>query len=209
MIKPSLRSSSVRLAKFATLVLLAISATGCAIHHPVTFENAAYTTNARRQTASVVAVIDKSTLEKKVPVRAATTGYANIWEIQPGDMLKQVADIELPQMFSDYAFSSTDQAPPGSGPGIVLGLTVPSFTFANFHASITVHAVSKTRSGSVLFEKDYSAAGTAQGGKMFVAGAFGMKSAIRQSSLNAYQQIFTQLRTDLEQALANPQLTSR
>jgi hypothetical protein len=200
---------SAPLAKLATLVLLAISVTGCAIHHPVTFENATYTTGASRQAATVVAVIDKSTLEKKVPVRAASAGYGNIWEIQPGDMLKQVADAELPQMFSSYAFSSTDQAPPGSGPGIVLGLSVPNYAFADFHASITVHAVSKTRSGSVLFEKDYSASGTAQGGKMFVAGAFGMKSAIRQSSLNAYQQIFAQLRADLEQALAKPQLTAR
>jgi hypothetical protein len=197
------------LAKLSAIVLLAAGSTGCQLNHAVTFQDAKYTTGAKQQTAAVVAVIDKSTLERKVTIKSWTTGIANNWEAQPGDMLKQVADIELPQMFSSYEFSTTDKAPPGSGPAIVLGLTVPNYTFANFHASVTVHAVSKTRSGKLLFEKDYSAEGPAQGGKMFIGGAFAMKSAIRSSSLNAYQQIFTQMRADLEKELANPQVAAK
>jgi hypothetical protein len=38
---------------------------------------------------------------------------------------------------------------------------------------------------------------------MFWAGAFGMKSAIRQSSLDAYKKVFAELRTDLTAALRN------
>ncbi len=55
-----------------------------------------------------------------------------------------------------------------------------------------------------LFEKTYRAEGVRQGEKMFWAGAFGMKSAVRQSSLDAYKQIFAQLRGDLEAAAGNP-----
>jgi hypothetical protein len=53
----------------------------------------------------------------------------------------------------------------------------------------------------LLLKKTYSAEGASQGSKMFWAGAFGMKSAIRQSSLDAYKKVFAQLREDLEQAL--------
>jgi hypothetical protein len=49
-----------------------------------------------------------------------------------------------------------------------------------------------------LFEKTYAGQGDTQGGKMFWGGAFAMKSAIRQSSLDAYKQIFAKLREDLD-----------
>lgn len=191
------------------IVLLGLVAglSGC-ITHPVTFQNAGYTTNAGRQSAAIVAVIDHQTLTNKVRVKSFMTGIANNWEVEPGDMLRQVADIELPQMFSAYELSTRDQAPRGSGPGIVLGLTVPSYEFANFHASVVVNAICKARGGHLLFEKSYKAEGATQGAKMFWGGAFGMKSAIRQSSLDAYKQIFAQLRGDLQQALADPQLTA-
>jgi hypothetical protein len=194
--------------RFVTLALLGVSLTGC-ITHPVTFQDARYTTNAHRVSTTAVAVIDQQTIDNKVKISSFMTGIANNWEVEPGDMLRQVADIELPQMFSTYEFSTRDRAPPGSGPGVVIGLTIPSYSFANFHASVTVNAITKARDGHLLFEKSYQAEGAMQGGKMFWGGAFGMKSAIRQSSLDAYKQIFAQLRTDLERALSAPQLTER
>lgn len=178
------------------MVSVAIAATGCA--HQVSFQDAEYVTGAKQQAASVVAVIDQATLENTVEIRSFMTGIANSWEVQPGDMLKQVVDIELPQMFASYEFSKKDKDPRGTGPGLVLAFTVPSYEFADFHATISVAVVAKGRSGNLLFEKTYSATGDTQGGKMFWGGAFAMKSAIRQSSLDAYKQIFAQLRTDLE-----------
>jgi hypothetical protein len=197
-----------RIVRLVILMSLAGGATGC-ITHPVTFQNASYATGAGHHPASVVAVIDQETLTRKVRIKSWMTGIANNWEAEPGDMLKQVADIELPQMFSAYEFSVRDRAPPGSGPGIVLALSIPSYDFADFHATIMVNAVTKGRDGQLLFEKSYRAEGATQGGKMFWGGAFGMKSAIRQSSLDAYKQIFTQMRGDLEHTLSSSQLTAR
>lgn len=178
------------------ITLAAIAATGCA--HQVSFQDAHYDTGAKQQAASVVAVIDQATLDKKVAIRSFMTGIAHSWEAQPGDMLKQVVDIELPQMFASYEFSKADKEPRGTGPGLVLGFTVPGYEFADFHATISVAVVAKGRGGNLLFEKTYSATGDTQGGKMFWGGAFAMKSAMRQSSLDAYKKIFAQLRTDLE-----------
>jgi hypothetical protein len=188
--------ATYRTARALVVLLMAVAATGCA--HQVSFQDAKYETSAKQQAASVVAVIDQATLENKVEVRSFMTGIAHSWEAQPGDMLKQVADIELPQMFANYEFSNTAKEPRGTGPGLVLGFAVPSYTFADFHADVSVAVVAKARGGNVLFEKTYSAQGDTQGGKMFWGGAFAMKSAIRQSSLDAYKKIFAQLRTDLE-----------
>jgi hypothetical protein len=198
-------SSLVRL---IALLVLAVSATGC-VTHQVTFQDAKYVTDARKNNAAVVAVIDQDTLTRKVVIHSFTTGIANNWEAEPGDMLKQVADIELPQMFSDYQFATKDQAPAGNGPGLVLALSVPEYQFADFHAKISVNAVCKARDGRLLFEKRYDGAGPAQGGKMFFGGAFAMKSAVRQSSLAAYKEIFAKLRADMQQALDGGSLAAR
>jgi hypothetical protein len=196
------------MARLFSVMALAVLATGC-ISHPVTFQDAKYVTDAHKNNASIVAVIDQNTLSKKVTIHSFTTGIGNNWDALPGDMLKQVADIELPQMFGEYQFSTKDPAPSGSGPGVVLALTLPDYKFANYHAYITVNAVCKARDGHLLFEKSYQQEGNAQAGKMVFGGAFAMKSAVRQSSLQAYRQIFTELRGDMQKALDGGSLAAR
>ena len=53
----------------------------------------------------------------------------------------------------------------------------------------------------ILLEKTYTKDGIRQGGKMFWGGAFAMKSAMRQSSFDAYKKVFTELRSDLLKVL--------
>jgi hypothetical protein len=197
------------IARLLSVMALAVLATGCVISRPVTFQDAKYVTDAHKNNASIIAVIDPDTLSKKVSIRSFTTGIGNSWDAQPGDMLKQVVDIELPQMFSDYQFSTKDQVPSGGGAGMVLALTLPEYKFANYHAYITVNAVCKARDGHLLFEKTYRHEGDAQAGKMVMGGAFAMKSAVRQSSLQAYKQIFTELRGDMQKALDGESLAAR
>jgi hypothetical protein len=177
------------------LILLA----GCA--HRVAFENVRYTIAEPRQSYSIVAVIDQATLAKMVPIRSFMTGIAQGWETQPGEMLKAVADIELPQMFERYEYAASAPAPGGAGRKVVLVLTIPNYDFSDFHASVGVRALATGPDGKVLLDKVYLAEGEGQGAKMFWAGAFGMKSAIRQSSLDAYRKIFVQMRTELGDAL--------
>lgn len=52
-----------------------------------------------------------------------------------------------------------------------------------------------------ISDKSYTKEGIRQGGKMFWGGAFAMKSAIRQSSFDAYKKVFENLRNDLNHAL--------
>ena len=184
----------------AGLAALMLLSAGCA--HQVTFDRPdAYTISAPRQEVGVTAVIDQATLTNKVEIRAFLTGIAQTWVAEPGDMLKQVANIELPQMFSRYELA-TAYVEPAPGPRwIVLELTIPNYQFSEFRAWISMTATVYDRGRRQLLQKTYSAEGETQGAKMFGTGAFGMKSAIRQSSLDAYRKVFAELRSDLAAAL--------
>lgn len=183
----------------AVVALSVLLITGCA--HQVTFEKPdSYSISAPRQEVGVTTVIDQQTLEKKVPIRAFMTGIAHSWEAEPGDMLKQVADIELPQMFSQYEFARAYKEPQLKW--ITLELAVPSYEFEEFRARVSVTATVSDAGKKQLLQKTYSAEGETQGAKMFWGGAFAMKSAIRQSSLDAYKKVFAQLRDDLARVLA-------
>jgi len=170
---------------------------GCA--HQIAFQDAGYTIAPERQNADIVAVIDPATLDRVVSIRSFMTGIANSWDAQPGQMLKQVADIELPQMFNNYQFATSYPQPQNRV--IVLELSIPNYQFADFKANISVRAIAYGPNKVELLDQTYTAVGESQGGKMFWGGAFGMKSAVRQSSLDAYQKIFAQLRGDLANAL--------
>lgn len=181
-----------------TAALLGVTLlTGCAMHHPVAFQQLRDPITTRSYPDGLVAVVSPETLAQKVEIRSLLAGAGQRWDVEPGVMLRQVADAELPQMFRYYRLASAYAVPAKGRRRMILVLTVPRYAFAHFHATITVHANAYGHGHRLLFSHDYTASGTSQGAKMYWAGAFGMKSALRQSSLDAYHQIFQRLRGDL------------
>lgn len=168
---------------------------GCT--HLISFDNVNYSILKEQKDAGVIVVIDQFTLGKRVNIKSFMTGIAHNWNAMPGQMLKQVADIELPQLFKHYELSQEYGEPKKGRSRLTLVMTIPRYDFSNFQASFTVRAIAYGHDKKVLFDKEYLEVGISQGGKMFWGGAFAMKSAIRQSSLDALKKIFISLRSDL------------
>lgn len=92
----------MKLPAFLTsFLLLIVTTTGC--HHQIAFDSDfTYSIDSKGKTDSLTVVIDDNTRMKEVPIRSWATGIAQSWDVRPGVMLRQVADIEFPQMFKDY-----------------------------------------------------------------------------------------------------------
>lgn len=178
-------------------LILALIFCGCA--HEVAFQDAHYNIGGTRDPHRVTVVIDKQTLASKEVINSGMAGVVNDWEVQPGEMLKQVSDIEFPQMFESYKLQTSYPTDSPDADRAIIELSIVQYDFSDFHAKITTRVVvSKMEPGKrVLIDRTYYGTGATQGGKMFWGGAFAMKSAIRQSSIDAYQKIFKQMREDL------------
>ena len=181
------------------LLISIVWLSGCA--HSISFQDLHYDISSKKYDESVVAVIDSNTLESTVSIRSAMTGLAHRWDARPGQMLKQVADIELPQMFESYKFTQSTEFTSDKNRGLILVMTIPNYEFRDFHAFFTVNLVVNTQNKEKVLERRYTEEGFGQWAKMFWSGAFGMKSAVRQSSLNALKKIFQRIRSDLAELL--------
>lgn len=169
---------------------------GCA--HQVAFQDVDYVVETEQRQEPLVAVISEEERNRVVAVRSFMTGIAHSWEAEPGRMLVQVAEIELPQMFEHFRLALATSSDPGV---FHLHLSVPDYTFEDFRAKVSVRARLLDEEGQSLLDEVYQAEGPGRGGRMFVGGAFAMKSAMRTSSLEAYKAVFEALRADLEQVL--------
>ncbi len=184
-----------RLGLLCLFLLNSLGLIGC--HHQIAFENIAYTIESPKQETAILVVIDHNTINQLVPIKSWMTGIAHSWDAKPGQMLKQVADVEFPQMFSSYEWTPVEKELPHEDGALTLILTVPHYAFSDFHALVVVRAKAYRNIDHILLEKTYTKEGIRQGGKMFWGGAFAMKSAMRQSSFDAYKKVFAELRSDL------------
>ena len=173
-----------------------------ACHHDIRFEDIGYATGGQVHDAGLIATITPSTLGQVVSIRSFATGIAHSWDARPGEMLRQIADVEFPQMFKYYRMASQYEEPQQGMPRLTAELSITHYAFSDFHATVVVQA-RVFRAGQILvFDRSYREEGTGQGGKMIGAGAFGMKSAVRQSSFDAYKKVFARLRADLAAVLS-------
>jgi hypothetical protein len=173
---------------------------GC--HHDIRFEDIGYSTGGQVHDAGLVATIHPSTLDQVVSIRSFATGIAHSWDARPGEMLRQIADVEFPQLFKYYRIAPQYEEPQQGVSRLTAELSISHYAFSDFHATVVIQA-RVYRAGRVLvFDRSYREEGTSQGGKMIGTGAFGMKSAVRQSSFDAYKKVFAKLRADLAAVLA-------
>jgi hypothetical protein len=179
---------------------LVVGALALAACHRVQFGDITHTISATKHDTAIVAVIDETTLAQTVSFRSGAAWWTHRYDVKPGVMLKQMADAELPQMFTHYEVANTYR-PPSEGKGITLVLSVLRYAFRGFHAIATVHAAAYDASRKRVFEKDYTHEGRSQSGKIVWGGAYAIPSAVRQSSYDAYERIMADLRQDLDRAL--------
>lgn len=195
-----LRSEMRRWLGLAAAGFVLLLSTGC--HHDIRFEDIGYSTGGQAHDAGLVATIPPSTLEQVVSIRSFATGIIHSWDARPGEMLRQIADVEFPQMFKYYRMASHYEEPQQGMPRLTAELSVSHYAFSDWHATVVVQA-RVFRAGRILaFDRSYREEGASQAGKMIGAGAFGMKSAVRQSSFDAYKKVFAKLRDDLAAVLA-------
>lgn len=183
------------------LVVMVFMLAGC-MTHQISFQDIDYLIDTQKYDTKMTVVMDSKTLNDEVTIKSWMTGIGEDWNAQPGQMIKQVADIEFPQMFESYEFVEVSQESQQETPHITMKIGVPKYEFANFRATFTVIAKVYGDDKSVLLEKSYTETGMSQGAKMFWGGAFAMKSAVRQSSFDALKKIFSSLRQDLGEALS-------
>jgi hypothetical protein len=195
----------VKIVRVLSFLLVACAVSAC--HHEIEFQDVQYTVPSTAKSDGIVVVIDQATLNRVDDIHSFMTGIAHSWDARPGVMMKQIADIEFPQMFGNYHTATSYTEPQTGNQRVTLMLSLLNYDFSNFHSSISMHAVAYGPGRSELLDKTYSGEGDTQGAKMFWGGAFAMKSAIRQSSIDVYKQMFASLRGDLGNLLAQHKAT--
>lgn len=185
-----------------TAIAALTMATGCSIMHPVADDYGQYL--AKNKSASQFQTFKAAdqyylpamTQNHRYEFRSATVGYANVWVVEFGkvlDMTMQSKDVVDALGALNKAGAETQ----GAGNTIIFDLQ--KYTFENHGAHVGLTISVKNAKGET-FKKTYNTDGKTQGGKMFWAGAFGMKNAVQQSTKLAMDEIITSFIRDLKAA---------
>lgn len=144
--------------------------------------------------------IDPATQAHHYEFRAASVGWAHVWVVEFGKLLDQ--QLQTPDVRSAFRSLSAAQGT-GTPEGLVLDFHLVSYTFSSFAAHVELQ-IAASRSGQELLNKTYSATGQNKAGQMMMAGVFGMKNAVNNSTKTAVDQILNQFLADLASKLAPP-----
>lgn len=134
-----------------------------------------------------------NTKKHQYEFRSAMTGQANLWVVNFGDILEKTLkskDIQSAFKKLTKADSENDQGK------MILKFNLIDYIYEGFEARVRLQ-ISALKNGEVIFKDTYYEKGISQGGKMFWAGAFGMKNAIQQSTKSAIDKILEKLLNDM------------
>jgi hypothetical protein len=158
-------------------VLLALA--GC--HYDIKFVDIDYSIGQKQYDAGLVAVIGPYTVGQVLSIHSFATGIANTWDAHPGEMLRQVAEVEFPQMFRHYRTATQYEEPTEGGIRLTVDLSITHYAFSDFHTTVVVQARAYRPGRSLVLDKSYREEGESQGGKD--GGCWGVWHEIRGSPI--------------------------
>jgi len=138
-------------------------------------------------------LLSNSTINHRYEFRSAITGYANLWIVEFGEILKDT----LESKYLYDAFGKLEEREnKNSYTENLIVFTLENYEFKHFRAYISLN-VSLLHNKNIIIKKTYHVEGKAQGGKMFWGGAFAMKNAIQQSTKLALDAILSDFIQDI------------
>lgn len=181
----------------SSLLFLALIS-GCSFTHPVADDYGQYldnnTGNKQFPKSGLDAqyLINQHTQEHRYEFRSATVGYANLWVVEFGNILKET----LKSKDVQNAFTKLTPNRDAGYEGHLISFDLEKYEFKDHMAHISMN-ISLQNKGISIINKTYHAQGKSQGGKMFWGGAFAMKNATQQSTKFAIDQILTDFINDI------------
>lgn len=138
--------------------------------------------------------MDKALIGQMYSSRSVGSGIANRWDVPVGKVTHDYAVSYLKGGFS--GFTDLDSLDKAEGYDAVIEITDIGYYMKGqaAHSDITITA--HDRSGKKLVEKKYHSDGPSGFGRVFAAGAFAQKSAIRQSTHVVMEKIFKDFMVD-------------
>jgi hypothetical protein len=140
-------------------------------------------------------VLSKTSIEHSSIISSFTAGAGNTWVVKFEDII----DATLNSVDYRAKLGTLKKVNSPVGTDKTLKVDLLRYDFEDHRAKITMNLL-VMKGSKVLFEKQYQARGKSQGGKMFWAGAFGMKNAIQQSTMYAINQIFNDFTADFKKS---------
>jgi len=176
------------------LSLFAITlCSGCSIHHSVAADYNRYlTNNYRTKTLPKTELhtdylLSDSTINHLYEFRSVITGYANLWVVEFGEVLKDTLESDyLQDAFGKLEKNKSNHL---NAENLII-FTLENYEFKNFRAYISLN-ISLLHNKNIILKKTYHVEGKAQGGKMVWGGVFAMKNAIQQSTKLALDTILS------------------
>jgi hypothetical protein len=179
------------------LIAFVILSGGCATHvandYPQYLQKNAGDSNLSSTDRASAYYLTPGTADLSYEFRAFSTGVANKWVVDIGEML----DDTLQSSDVQAAFNGLRKtADPAATTGGLLTFALQTYSFNDFSAQVSMR-VSLQSAGRERLSKVYESSGKSQMGKMMLAGAFGQKNAVQQSTKAALDDILRQLIADI------------
>jgi len=142
--------------------------------------------------------IDNSTVKHNYSYSPGTVGYDSAWVIEFGKILQHTINSQDVQ----EAFLKLTTGNKEKSKNSILRFKMIGYEFRDHRAFVSLN-VSLMSCENLVFDNTYNAKGRGQGGKIFLAGTFGIKNAVQQSTKSALDKIFHNLISDINTKLAD------